>query len=245
MSLRHVGGKSDGGIDLQGWWWVPKSDSGLASTSSRSLSSSSSRVKAATADTSRAITRKRIRVFAQCKAEKKKLGPHYVRELEGVLHRHQLFPRLAPELSASDSIPTAMVGLLISESAFTKYALLHASSSAVPLMLLHIPPQPDSSGLLNSDLDQAEHSAHTHDVGHNASLGEVGSILLNQALSSRSGPLSGEIEARWEWSSSGQGRPGLWWGGKRILSWVPDLRPSAGQGQDGMENDFRTILGVV
>ena len=229
---------------MQGWWWVPTSDSGLPSTSSHS-SASYSKVKAATADTARAITRKRIRVFAQCKAEKKKLGPHYVRELEGVLHRHQFYPRLASEPSPSDSIPTPMVGLLISESAFTKYALLHASSSAVPLMLLHIPPHPDSSGLLDSDLDRAEHSAEVRDVSHNASLGEVGSILLNQALSSRSGPLGGEIEARWEWSNSGQGRPGLWWGGGRILSWVPDPRPSAGQDQDDMKDDFHTVPGVV
>ncbi|KAG0696414.1 hypothetical protein DFH29DRAFT_879369 [Suillus ampliporus] len=27
MSLKRVGGKSDGGVDLLGWWWLPLSDS--------------------------------------------------------------------------------------------------------------------------------------------------------------------------------------------------------------------------
>ena len=35
--------------------------------------------------------RRRIKVIAQCKAEKKKLGPKYVRELEGVLHHYQRY----------------------------------------------------------------------------------------------------------------------------------------------------------
>ena len=29
MSLRRVGGKADGGIDLQGWWWLPCVDTAL------------------------------------------------------------------------------------------------------------------------------------------------------------------------------------------------------------------------
>ncbi|KII91179.1 hypothetical protein PLICRDRAFT_173071 [Plicaturopsis crispa FD-325 SS-3] len=68
MSLRRVGGKSDGGIDLQGWWWLPPLDRPSGERG---------------ADTGR----RRLRVLAQCKAEKKKKGPNYVREMEGVLYR--------------------------------------------------------------------------------------------------------------------------------------------------------------
>jgi len=99
MSLRSVGGRSDGGIDLQGWWWLP-----IAHNQQR----------------------QRIRVFAQCKAEKKKIGPKYIRELEGVLHR-----LITPT--------TPSVALFISESQFSKETLLRAHSSNIPFFLLHIP----------------------------------------------------------------------------------------------------------
>ncbi|KIJ63758.1 hypothetical protein HYDPIDRAFT_71022, partial [Hydnomerulius pinastri MD-312] len=62
MSLRRVGGKSDGGIDLVGWWWLPFSDSRYPD----------------------GLHRRRLRIVAQCKAEKKKFSPNYVREMEGV-----------------------------------------------------------------------------------------------------------------------------------------------------------------
>ncbi|EEB89062.1 hypothetical protein MPER_12892 [Moniliophthora perniciosa FA553] len=68
MSLTRVGGKEDGGIDLIGWWWIPE---GAKESNAVDFS-----------------RRKRVRVVAQCKAEKKKIGPGYVRELEGVVFRN-------------------------------------------------------------------------------------------------------------------------------------------------------------
>ncbi|VDC07349.1 unnamed protein product [Peniophora sp. CBMAI 1063] len=103
MSLSRVGGKSDGGIDLAGWWWLPH------------------------AHISDTQTRRRIRVLAQCKAEFKKMGPAYLRELEGVALRQR---------AESDR---TLVAALISQSAFTKACLLAAQASPVPLMLLHLP----------------------------------------------------------------------------------------------------------
>jgi hypothetical protein len=61
MSLTQVGGAGDGGVDLRGWWTIPK----LGSTS---MSEG-----------------RRLRVLGQCKAERKALGPRVVRELEGVM----------------------------------------------------------------------------------------------------------------------------------------------------------------
>ena len=63
MSLKRVGGCGDGGIDMLGWWWIPKFTK---------------------------EKRRRIRVIVQCKAEKKKISPKYVRELEGVLLRYHM-----------------------------------------------------------------------------------------------------------------------------------------------------------
>lgn len=203
MSLQHVGGKSDGGIDLQGWWWVPTTTATEVEAKSEAMM----------------LPRKRIRVFAQCKAEKKKLGPHYVRELEGVLYRHQYrawtpstVPQSPEEEERVEERKADIVGVLISESPFTKSALVHANSSIVPFLLLHIPrlsslPDPDSFSHLH--LSEKE--------------SELGSIVFNHALSSSGGPLRGQIEARWERSSlrESEGRPGLWWKGRRIPSWVP------------------------
>jgi len=92
MFLHRVGGRSDGGIDLQGWWWLPLN---LRSESSRMTISH----------------RNRIRVLGQCKAERKKIGPKYIREMEGVLHR----------FSQED---TPSIALFISESPFSKETLL-------------------------------------------------------------------------------------------------------------------------
>jgi hypothetical protein len=60
MEMTQVGGAGDGGVDLRGWWTIPRT-AGSESTS------------------------RRLRVLGQCKAERKALGPRIVRELEGVM----------------------------------------------------------------------------------------------------------------------------------------------------------------
>lgn len=202
MSLRRVGGKNDGGIDLQGWWWLPSS--GSSSTSPT-----------------------RIRILAQCKAEKRKYGPKYVREMEGVLHRY---------LNV-DSDP--VVGLLISSSLFTKAALLRAHSSSAPLILLHIPLGENDIALLqnsytdalspNADsrnVDKGLHavSCNTHSSPPEDHTASLGSLIFNQALGSHAGILRGVLEPRWEYNSSSTfgGRPGLWLNGRRLTSWIPE-----------------------
>ncbi|KZV76658.1 hypothetical protein PENSPDRAFT_673310 [Peniophora sp. CONT] len=116
MSLARVGGKSDGGIDLAGWWWLPHAHAHASDTQGR----------------------RRLRVLAQCKAESKKMGPAYLRELEGVALRQH---------AASDPhADRTLVAALISQSAFTKACLLAAQASPVPLMLLHLPEDGDGLG---------------------------------------------------------------------------------------------------
>ncbi|CDO75003.1 hypothetical protein BN946_scf184965.g5 [Trametes cinnabarina] len=129
MSLRRVGGKGDGGIDLQGWWWLPVECLSLALSSSSILDSCGA-------------MRRRIRVIAQCKAEEKKIGPRYIRELEGTVLRHSTNPmRMQTNLPPQSGDPTwdALVGMFISISPFTKASLLLAYSSPIPLALLHLP----------------------------------------------------------------------------------------------------------
>lgn len=193
MSLRRVGGKNDGGIDLQGWWWVP------SSTSSRPAGWQA--VEAP--DGTEPHDRRRIRIIAQCKAEKKKMGPNYVRELEGVMHAQMLRP-------GHSRYPTA--ALLVSESSFTRATTLRALSSPIPLLLVHLPPisptaDEDTSAIAAASAEEPA---------------RIASAVWNAALGGRDGLLGGELELRWERCQVGDlGRPGLWWRGKRLKSLVP------------------------
>lgn len=220
MSLQHVGGKSDGGIDLQGWWWLPP-------ISTLSLDANSVAIT-----NKEKILPRRIRVLAQCKATKTKLGPNVVRELEGVLYRFiaekpngilDTAPR--PENTALDLIPGANqcikddnrtpqspVALLISQAPFTRSTIIRAISSPLPFFLLHLP---DSSAPVTSAHGQSEAHAGLSDPD------AIGTAIWNKALHGVDGLLKGELEARWERNSKGGGRPGLWWQGKRMESWVP------------------------
>ena len=198
MSLKRVGGKEDGGIDLLGWWWLPFANNSLLN---HDIATSSS-------------NRRRIRVIGQCKAEKKKLGPKFVRELEGVLFRYltnsiDIHKPPDPEFTNPDASQLPMVALLISESEFTKSAILRANSSPIPFFLLHLP------AVDNSD-DTAEADG----------LGDLGMALCNPALCGRDGLLKGHMELRWErrgFGSDSRGRPALWWGNQKLHSWTPEV----------------------
>ncbi|WRT69640.1 uncharacterized protein IL334_006629 [Kwoniella shivajii] len=151
MNLRRVGGAGDGGIDLRGWWWIPHTDT-------RPITSSSSApTKSEVLVGERNI--RRIRVIAQCKAEKKPLGPRAVRELEGVMSALKFrMNRCSPSSSSTSSEqpqgnedsdleveePDDLqekdnMAILISQSGFTKSTMIQASSSNTPLMLVHLP----------------------------------------------------------------------------------------------------------
>jgi hypothetical protein len=205
MALTRVGGKSDGGIDLQGWWWLPVPTNGVVRDGD---------------DTVTHGGRRRLRVIAQCKAEAKKLGPNYVRELEGVLFRllHAPSPGAeASSISESRSSSTAaaihstgapLVAVLVSQSPFSREALIHAKSSKVPFLLLHVP-------------EAATVAASDAKVNATVPIDAPVTAFWNPALGGANGLLRGEIEVRWERSSNG-GRPGIWRNGERISSWVPE-----------------------
>ncbi|KAF8633891.1 hypothetical protein AX15_001194 [Amanita polypyramis BW_CC] len=212
MSLQRVGGKEDGGIDLQGWWWLP---------TSTPQPSAKLGVRPLPTD------RLRLRVIAQCKAEKKKISPRYVRELEGVMFRFLALPGTASDVlhsghaNSTSENPRSqypLVALLISESPFTKSTLLRAHSSPLPLFLLCIPPllkvQREDVG--NVDLNSVAGRDPDESVN-------FGSAFWNPALAGKGGVLGGEMEIRWERSpNENNGRPGIWWRDKKLVSWVPN-----------------------
>lgn len=274
MVLARVGGRSDGGVDLVGWWWLPLSTPSASPSSSPSSSSatppSPSSPSSEDADGSKGNPsfdkpeegreveveqqrrRRRIRVIAQCKAETKKLGPNYVREMEGVLFRHMhdrtLFAAtaanviddpfsltspsspsslLVPEGGPQEKRPAPMAAVLVSESAFTKESLLRAQSSPVPFMLIHLPPlRVPKSTAASSEMSPSSSSLSAVSApplpSSNAS---IGSAFWNPALGGTQGLLGGEMEVRWERApgAQGVGRPALWTkAGERVGNWVPD-----------------------
>ena len=177
--------------------------------------------------------RRRLRVIAQCKDEKKKAGPKYVRELEGVLYRYtaEAYVTQAPSLaSMSRPLPHVLgqqddaenyhraadpiVGLLISSAPFTKASMLRANSSSMPLALLHIPSVPYSV-LPDESESRIESSEQLDDIGN------LGSLVFNPALAS--GLLHNQLQPRWEHPLDNKhgGRPGLWFNGRRVRSWTP------------------------
>ncbi|KAK4699790.1 hypothetical protein P7C70_g6466, partial [Phenoliferia sp. Uapishka_3] len=111
LTLIHVGQSNDKGVDLRGWWPVPSS-----------------------ADPS---TRKRWSVIAQCKAERSQLGSRIVRELEGTIKVDGTTPgrRLVGVEAPKRRIT---IGMLVSLSGFSSEALRSASSSDLPLSLVHL-----------------------------------------------------------------------------------------------------------
>lgn len=218
MSLGRIGGPSDGGVDLQGWWWLPPLQ-GLPVSEENSVDSLPTKVT----DLGRSIAdagRRRLRVLAQCKAESKPLGPHYIREMEGVLYGYlvslpQKSSRRRVALGASASgfrtfQPSQLhptIGMVVSQSAFTKSSINRVMASSVPLLLMHLPP-----------LDRTESSA-----GERADM-YAASLQWNPALGSEGGLLGGNLEIRWERESTGEaerGRPFMYWKGKRLENWIP------------------------
>jgi hypothetical protein len=151
--------------------------------------------------------RRRLRVLAQCKAEKRKMGPGYLRELEGVVYKHAATDALAtgdiPPHDAPVLAEAPPVALLVSESAFTRGCLLAANASPLPFLLVHLPPSGPA---------------------------ELGAVFGNPALVSARGVLGGELEIRWEHGVPfvGNGSPRLWWRGRPLPSWTPnaDAPPS-------------------
>ncbi|KAJ3503324.1 hypothetical protein NMY22_g18286 [Coprinellus aureogranulatus] len=158
MSLTRVGGRGDGGIDLLGWWWLPPCTPTASATLSAGPSSTGeeSAGPASIQDNLATSRRRRIRVVGQCKAEKKKMGPNYVRELEGVMYRLAATANLSEALPDPNSSPSGnassvdldpteirpgdpTVAILVSQSQFTKSTMLRAQSSPIPFILLHLP----------------------------------------------------------------------------------------------------------
>ncbi|KAH9941241.1 uncharacterized protein BXZ73DRAFT_98456 [Epithele typhae] len=197
MSLRRVGGRGDGGIDLQGWWWLP----------AQCVNHGHPSATHALPTPARPHDRVPVRVLGQCKAEARKVGPRHIREFEGTVLRlsaaHPLGVAASPGPGPGPS-PRASVGVFLSLSPFTLAALRQAYSSPVPLALVHLPEPGD--GCAEADRTDAR---------------MPGNVIFNPALSASHGLLRGTLEPRWE-RGPGEGGPALWSGGSRLESWVPE-----------------------
>jgi hypothetical protein len=91
MSLNRIGGKGDGGVDLRGWWYLPRSGRSELSPTTRQgrgrIHIDIESTRSSQQDSRSTPIGRRLRVLAQCKAEKLKAGPRLIREMEGVARR--------------------------------------------------------------------------------------------------------------------------------------------------------------
>ncbi|WVR08110.1 hypothetical protein IAU60_005156 [Kwoniella sp. DSM 27419] len=249
MSLKRVGGAGDGGIDLRGWWWLPRMGIGGArgahDVSPNTSEDAANEWESVQAGGYRHL--RRVRVITQCKAEKKTLGPRNVRELEGVMSGLMRRSSGSPETLAVDS-PGDLdqaIAILVSQSGFSKNSMVHATASQVPLMLVHLPEEstlPERSGSSTEPLvppspghgtatpEWKEHADSPDLAGEPDSLSgnpsptahpKMQSVWWNRALSH--GILGDQIELRRNVSAvSGEVSVGLWMGGRIIGRCGPD-----------------------
>ena len=174
--------------------------------------------------------RRRLRVLAQCKAEKRKMGPAYLRELEGVVHRYAAAAATTttttgiqphPSESKSPRDPQAM----FSNDDPNPTPTAEAKELAPPL-------PPPLIALLISQSAFTRHcllAAHTSPLpfllvhlppppppsagrgggsgGDGGSSSAIGAVFGNPALVSAKGVLGGELEIRWEHGGASGGVP--------------------------------------
>ncbi|KAH7345587.1 hypothetical protein B0J17DRAFT_43893 [Rhizoctonia solani] len=210
MSLTHVGARGDGGVDLQGWWWVPHLDEGKDKQ------------------------RRAIRVLAQCKALKSRLGPIHVRELEGAaLVQQHSFVEDTQDTLATGVKQQELVAMIISLSGFTPGAVKRAMASPIPFLLLHLP-APGASPLLEQDQETTQPLPTPTTPDPDSDSDSIGSIIWNFKLSGATGLLGGHMEVRWAMGQRRgkeqveEGRPILYWKGKKLEHWVPET-PEIGE----------------
>ncbi|KAI0827046.1 hypothetical protein BC628DRAFT_1409864 [Trametes gibbosa] len=210
MSLRRVGGKGDGGIDLQGWWWLPAECLPDTDTHLPGRVDSS------------ALPRKRLRIIAQCKAEEKKIGPRFIREFEGTVLRHSAsLAANGHDWHSLRETRHSLVGLFLSTSSFTKASLLQAYSSPIPMALLHLPRALETTAAVRGSAQTAFPDASPFASGEDDALPST--LLFNSALGGSDGLFRGTLQPRWQISAkTGQGYPGIWSNGVPIRSWTPE-----------------------
>lgn len=164
---------------------------------------------------------RRLRILAQCKAEKKKSSPRYIREMEGVAMVYRAGLSTPPIDADHEERPTPgdIVAFLLSESPFTKATLVRAIKSPVPLMLLHVPPL--APPLLPQDVlpdvqPIAEEAVTPVDVDGGASVndcvGALAGVVWNPAMQA----LLPNSELRVEMGASEGNRFGIWQGSTRL-----------------------------
>lgn len=118
-----VGGPSDGGIDLQGSWYLRPSEDDTTNTSDDippPLPQSDQPSPSPPSSSSSSPSPSEVPVIVQCKYITKDCPPAYVRELEGTLGRW-----------------SGSVGLLISSQVASKACVEAISMSSAPLLFLH------------------------------------------------------------------------------------------------------------
>jgi hypothetical protein len=179
---------------------------------------------------------RRLRVLAQCKAEKTKAGPKLIREMEGVARRgfdllHWSSPQLHQDAYRASDMPKewqehsstshntlpSITTIVCTRTGFSSSATVEALRSRIPMLLLHIPFEvEDAIRVINW---QQESQASTADTTVPYPVPAVlRAAYSNPALTATNGVLGDSLELRKEFvgdrTSGDLGEAfsvGLWW----------------------------------
>ncbi|GAA95928.1 uncharacterized protein L969DRAFT_92041 [Mixia osmundae IAM 14324] len=202
MSLMLVGGRNDRGVDLRGYWSLPLYEPSSDDTM---------------------LVSRRVRILGQCKAERKRLGPRVIRELEGTLGWEHLALGSTVPTATGASQPTEdeqdvtlpTIAVLLSLSGFTPATLSRTAASPLPVLCMHIEyAQSDEPATLQDE----------QQTGKTVAQSSCRSALWNAAAQRVLGPA---FEIRWHRSMQNTAlanteemveRPRLYWNGREYPS---------------------------
>lgn len=123
FELQHTGSAHDKGIDFRGVWHLSSGEYQHSLSTTETSTSPSQQIGESEHHLRVAGD---VAIIGQCKKEAIPIGPHYVREIEGVLSRIH---------SDSNTVHHSTLAIFVSHSGYTVHTIRYAMGSSWPIIL--------------------------------------------------------------------------------------------------------------